>query len=103
MLDVDGSRPFFKCVQPLPGHKLRVETGAGNLIVFDFTPRLDATRYADLRDEELFRSVTTNGEDLVFCLPGRMSVRVSSIELLQMLAYNKACGKGAAGAEVQRR
>lgn len=94
---LEGTRPFFKCVQPLTGHRLRVETGAGNLIVFDFTPRLSTTWYADLRDEALFHSVTTDGEELTFCLPGKMSVRVSSMELLHMLAYNKTRYTDAAG------
>lgn len=81
--------PFFKRVTPLPKYRLRVETGSGNLIIFDFTTRLRTTRYADLKDPVLFYSVTTDGGQLIFQIADHMPVRVTDGEFLQMLALSK--------------
>lgn len=87
-MQVAAETCFFRSVEPLPDYKLLVETLPGERIVFDFAPRLRTTRYGDLRNADLFNSVTTDGVNLIFQTPGIMPVRVSAGEFFQLLARN---------------
>jgi hypothetical protein len=81
--------PFFKDVRPLPDYKLEIETGTGNLILFDFKTRLQTAQFGDLRDETLFQSVCTDGERLLFRAPGHMGVEVTAADFLDLLAVDR--------------
>ena len=48
-------------VSALPGHRLRIELRTGSVLELHMANRLDSARYYPLRDEELMRSVTTDG------------------------------------------
>ena len=53
-------------VSALPGHRLRIELRTGSVLELHMANRLDSARYYPLRDEELMRSVTTDGSYLRF-------------------------------------
>ncbi|MHB0976961.1 MAG: DUF2442 domain-containing protein [Candidatus Aquicultorales bacterium] len=44
-------------VEPLEEYKLRIEFKNGEIRVFDLSPYLDIGKFAELRDQSLFRSV----------------------------------------------
>jgi len=44
-------------VRPLDNHKLWVRFNTGEVKVFDFTPLLDASCFAPLKDEAIFKQV----------------------------------------------
>ena len=61
---------FFRSVQPLPQHKLEVVMETDTHIVFDFTSRLGTMRFGALVDDDLFNSVRTDGNCILFGKPG---------------------------------
>jgi hypothetical protein len=77
---------FFRSVEPLAGYKLRVSTLPGEEILFDFVPRMGTTRFADLKNPQLFGSAATDGECIYFQIPGFMPVRISAGEFFTLLA-----------------
>lgn len=77
---------FFQSVAPFGNYKLRVNTIPGEEIVFDFAPRLNTTRFACLKDPQLFASAATDGKRIIFQSPGVMPVFLSAGEFLELLA-----------------
>ena len=84
----DTTAPIFRRVRPCQNHSVQVETEKGAMILFDFTPRLRTTRFADLKNPELFNSVTTDGSNLIFQIPNQIPVRISAAEFLGMVGLN---------------
>lgn len=77
---------FFQSVAPLENYKLRINTIPGEEIIFDFAPRLNTTHFADLKNPQFFASAMTDGQSIIFQLPGIMPVYVSAGEFLELLA-----------------
>ena len=91
-MDAEGRPPrtgYFKSVQALPGHQLEVIMGTGTTIRFGFRSRLNTVRFGMLRDEELFRSVSTDGTYLNFLKPGRMPVRITASEFMDLVLIDR--------------
>ncbi|NLL37152.1 MAG: DUF2442 domain-containing protein [Fretibacterium sp.] len=78
--------PFIKSVAPLSDWRLFVEMASGSWVVVDMRSKLETARYADLRDAELFRSVTTDG-DFVSWGDGR--VTVTARELMDAVFFDR--------------
>ena len=53
-------------VTPLPGKRLRLELCTGSMLELNMENRLGTMRCYALRDEDVFRSVTTDGYTLRF-------------------------------------
>lgn len=85
------SSDFFQSVQPMQNYKLRITTLPGEEILFDFTSRLSTTRFADLKNKELFESVSTDGANIIFAIPGWMPLQISVGEFFELLAKRTFC------------
>jgi hypothetical protein len=77
---------FITSVVPLNDWRLFVEMETGSVIVVDMSRKLDTARYSDLRNPELFRSVTTDG-DVVSWGSGR--VTVTARELMDVVFIDR--------------
>ncbi|MCF4151723.1 DUF2442 domain-containing protein [Dethiosulfovibrio sp. F2B] len=77
---------FIKSVMPLNDWRLFVEMETGSLMVVDLSHKLDTARFGDLRDFEFFRSVSTDG-DIVLWGGGR--VRLTARELMDVVFVDK--------------
>ena len=69
---------FIKTIMPLNDWRLFVEMETGSVMVVDMSRKLDTARYGDLRDETLFRSVTTDG-NAVSWGHGRITITVREL------------------------
>lgn len=52
---------YIKSVAPLPDYLLEVKMTNGSSATVDFKPRLHAAKYMPLKDEEVFKAVSTDG------------------------------------------
>lgn len=80
---------YFKSVTACPGYRLDVTMGTGTAIQFDFSTRLDTARFGGLRDEELFRNVRTDGNYLIFEKAGRMPVKITASEFMDLVLTDR--------------
>ena len=84
-----GGDGYFKSVQALPAYRLRVRMGTGTDIEFDFRPRLGAARFGRLADEAFFQSVRTDGSYLIFEKAGKMPVRITASEFMDLVLVDR--------------
>lgn len=77
---------FIRSVMPLNDWRLFVEMETGSVMVVDLSHKLDTARFGDLRNLDLFRSVSTDGE-IVLWREGR--VRLTARELMDVVFVEK--------------
>jgi two-component system chemotaxis response regulator CheY len=80
---------YFKWVQALPDYQLEVTMETGTTINFDFRTRLNTARFGMLHDEELFRSVSTDGNYLIFNKAGRMPIKITASEFMDLVLIDR--------------
>ncbi len=80
---------YFKSVRPLPDYQLEVIMETGTNIRFDFRTRLNTARFGMLKDEELFQSVRTDGDYLIFQKTGRMPVKITASEFMDLVLIDR--------------
>ena len=80
---------YFKSVRALPDFHLEVVMQTETIILFDFHTRLNTVRFGKLRDEEFFRSVTTDGLYLIFHKDGRVPVRITASEFIDLVLVDR--------------
>ncbi len=80
---------YFKSVRPMPDYQLEVSMETGTTIHFDFRTRLNTARFGMLRDQELFRSVQTDGNYLIFSKSGRMPVKITASEFMDLVLIDR--------------
>jgi len=80
---------YIKSVRALPGSTLEVTMATGSIIQFDFCSRLNSARFGILQDEELFRSVWTDGNYLIFEKAGRMPLKITASEFLDLVLIDR--------------
>ena len=83
------SEGYFKSVHPLAGYQLEITMGTGTTIRFDFSTRLNTARFGSLRDEELFHSVKTDGNYLIFDKAGKMPVKITASEFMDLVLIDR--------------
>lgn len=81
---------YFRSVQALPGYHLKVTMETGSIIHFDFRSRLSTARFGRLSDEELFQSVRTDGNYLIFHKAGIMPVKVTASEFMDLVLIDRS-------------
>lgn len=72
---------FFKAVMPLEGNCLHIEMASGNIVVLDFSGKLESNRFCPLKDPDVFRSVAIEGDFLVF----GNKVKIGAAEVMNMV------------------
>lgn len=80
---------YFRSVRALPGYLLEVSMETGSFIRFSFCGRLNTARFGTLRDEELFRSVQTDGNYLIFQKAGKMPVKITASEFMDLVLIDR--------------
>lgn len=80
---------YFKSVDALQDYQLRVGMGTGTTIHFDFRTRLNTARFGTLRDKELFQSVHTDGNHLIFDKTGKMTVKITAAEFMDLVLIDR--------------
>jgi two-component system chemotaxis response regulator CheY len=80
---------YFQSVCALPNYQLKVDMKTGTTIHFDFRSRLNTARFGMLRDEELFNSVETDGNYLSFSKAGRMPVKITASEFMDLVLIDR--------------
>ena len=80
---------YFKKVIAHPDYRLDVTMETGTTIQFDFSTRLNTARFGGLRDEELFRNVRTDGNYLIFEKAGRMPVKITASEFMDLVLTDR--------------
>jgi two-component system chemotaxis response regulator CheY len=80
---------YFQSVCALPDYQLEVTMKTGTTIHFDFRLRLNTARFGMLRDEELFKSVNTDGNYLTFSKAGRMPVKITASEFMDLVLIDR--------------
>lgn len=90
--DDDGilKEGYFKSVQALEDYQLEVSMNTGTTIYFDFTSRLKTSRFGRLRDRELFKNVRTDGSYLIFEKAGKIPVKVTASEFLDLVLIDRS-------------
>lgn len=81
---------YFKSVQAMPEYHLEVKMETGSIICFDFRSRLNTARFGMLSDEALFQSVHTDGNYLIFCKAGRMPVKITASEFMDLVLIDRS-------------
>lgn len=81
---------YFQRVLALPEYQLEVTMKTGSLIQFDFRSRLHTARFGMLSDEELFQSVHTDGEYLMFFKAGMMPVKITASEFMDLVLIDRS-------------
>ena len=88
--EADGIRDgYFKKVRALTDYQLEVTMETGTSIHFDFRTRLNTARFGMLKDEELFKSVKTDGDYLIFNKAGRMPVKITASEFMDLVLIDR--------------
>ncbi len=82
-------RRYFKNVHALPDYQLEVIMETGTTIHFDFRSRLNTVRFGLLRDNELFRSVRTDGNYLIFNKTGKMPVKIAAADFMDLVLVDR--------------
>lgn len=72
-----------------PDYQLKVVMETGTTIHFDFRPRLDTVRFGMLKDKELFQSVHTDGNYLIFKKTNRMPLRITASEFMDLVLIDR--------------
>lgn len=80
---------YFKNVHALPDYQLEVTMETGTTIYFDFRTRLDTVRFGMLKDKDLFRSVYTDGNYLIFNKVGKMPVKISASDFMDLVLIDR--------------
>jgi hypothetical protein len=73
---------YIKSVRPLPGYRLHMEMESGSLVIVDLSQKLGTAKYAELADETLFQTATTDGDYVIW---GDGRVRLTVYELMEVV------------------
>ncbi|MBQ3583230.1 MAG: DUF2442 domain-containing protein [Lachnospiraceae bacterium] len=65
-------------VEPRYGYRLLIELDSGNIIYLNLSEKVETVRFYDLKDEEFFKQVETDGYALYWDY-GRISISLSEI------------------------
>lgn len=84
-----SERVYFRSVRVLPEYWLEVEMGTGTIIRFNFGTRLKTVRFGALQDKALFASAHTDGEYLIFRTDGRVPVKITASEFMDLVLVDR--------------
>lgn len=83
------SRPVFRSVTLLPNYQLKIQMETGNDILFDFTSRIQSIRYGRLQEPEIFASVRTDGDALIFGVNEEELVTITADDFMDLLMIDR--------------
>ncbi len=80
---------IFRAVTPLENGCLQVEMESGSTVCLDMHRRLHSVRFGLLRDQDVFQSVTTDGNRLIFYREGSEVLEISAATFMDLLAVDR--------------
>lgn len=86
---VEKQGVFFREVEALADYKLAVEMGTRSQIVFDFQTRLATAKFGVLNEEDVFRSVYTDGSYLIFKKNEQVVVKITAKEFMDLVLIDR--------------
>jgi hypothetical protein len=69
---------YIKAVRPMKDYRLLLEMKGGSTVIADLSKKLHTMKYAELADEEFFKTATTDG-DYVIWGGGRLRLTVNEL------------------------
>jgi hypothetical protein len=73
---------YIKSVRPMQGYRLHMEMESGSSVIVDLRNKLKTAKCAELADETLFQSATTDGDYVIW---GGGRVRLTVYELMEVV------------------
>ena len=83
------SSRLFRAVTPMEDGYLRVEMESGSTVRLDMHRRLQSVRFGLLRNQEIFRSVATDGYRLIFYEEGSEVLEIPAATFMDLLAIDR--------------
>jgi len=80
---------IFRAVTPMEDGWLQVEMESGSMVRLDMHRRLQSVRFGLLRNQEVFRSVATDGYRLIFYQDGREVLEIPADTFMDLLAVDR--------------
>ena len=81
---------IFHAVTPMDDGCLQVEMESGSTVCLDMRRRLHSVRFGLLRNQDVFRSVTTDGYRLIFYQNSSEVLEISVDTFMDLLAVDRA-------------
>lgn len=69
---------YIKAILPIKDYRLLMEMEGGSTVIVDLSKKLHTVKYAELTEEEFFRTAATDG-DYVIWGGGRLRVTVNEL------------------------
>jgi hypothetical protein len=73
---------YIQSVAPLPNYRLEVKMANGSSAIVNFKPRLNAAKYLPLKNEEIFKAVSTDGNYVIW---QKGFVKITAKEVLEAM------------------
>lgn len=80
---------IFRAVTPMEDGCLQVEMESGSTVRLDMHRRLQSVRFGLLRNQDVFRSVTTDGYRLIFYRDGSEVLEIPAATFMDLLAVDR--------------
>ncbi len=80
---------IFRAVTPMEDGCLQVEMESGSTVRLDMHRRLQSVRFGLLRNQEVFRSVKTDGYRLIFYQNGGEVLEIPADTFMDLLAVDR--------------
>ena len=80
---------IFRAVTPMEDGCLRVEMETGSTVCLDMHRRLQSVRFGLLRDQDVFRSVVTDGYRLIFYRDDSEVLEITAATFMDLLAVDR--------------
>lgn len=80
---------IFRAVTPMEGDCLQVEMESVSTVCLDMHRRLQSVRFGLLRNQDVFRSVVTDGYRLIFYKDGSEVLEIPATTFMDLLAVDR--------------
>jgi two-component system chemotaxis response regulator CheY len=86
---IGEGKNYFKSVKSLSRYQIQVFMRTGTAIYFDFYPKLNTARFGALKDKVMFNSVRTDGKQLIFEKSGKIPVKITAPEFMDLVLIDR--------------
>lgn len=80
---------FFHAVTPMKDDCFKVEMESGSTVCLDMHNRLQSVRFGLLRDQDVFKSVKTDGYRLIFYRDGSEVLEIVADTFIDLLSVDR--------------
>lgn len=80
---------IFRAVTPMEDGCLQVEMESGSTVRLDMHRRQQSVRFGLLRNQDVFRSVATDGYRLIFYRDGNEVLEITAVTFMDLLAVDR--------------